>query len=117
MIARYLTKTLISALVLVAVSEVAKRKPLFGGLIASLPITSLLAFIWLYRETQDTKAVCDLANGILWMILPSLALFILLPALLKRHIPFYAALSLASMGTIVAYAFTMFLLKKLGISN
>lgn len=115
LLARYLTKTLISAIVLVAVSEIAKRKPLFGGLIASLPLTSLLAFIWLYRETHDTDAICNLANGILWMILPSLVLFLLLPALLKRHVPFYAALGLASAGTLAAYALMSFLLKKLGV--
>ena len=64
-------KTIITALVVVAVSEIAKKSSLLAGLIASIPLTSFLAFIWLYWETNDSQKVINLSNSIMLMILPS----------------------------------------------
>lgn len=46
----YAIKLLVSALIILAVSELAKRLPGFAALVASLPLISLLAFIWMHLE-------------------------------------------------------------------
>ena len=105
----------LSAAILVAVSEIAKRSSLLGGLLASLPLTSLLAFIWLWQDTRDDAKVAALSTNILWLVLPSLVLFVVLPALLKRGIHFYPALGLAVAAMLASYGVMLALLGKFGI--
>ena len=108
-------KTFISALLIAGISELGKRSPLLGGLLASLPLTSLLAFVWLYVETRNTANVAQLSTSILWLVLPSLLLFLALPFLLKRQMPFYPALILSCALTALAYGAILAMLKKFGI--
>jgi hypothetical protein len=108
-------KYLLSALVIVVVSEVAKRSGWLGGLIASLPLVSILSFIWVYLDTKNTKTIIDLSYGVFWFIIPSLVLFIVLPILLKRQIPFFGALAIASGVTMVTYIGFAFIFQKMGI--
>ena len=82
----YLIKTIITALIIVIVSEVAKRSTLIGALIISIPLTSLLAFIWLYFDTRDYQKVIDLSYGTILLTIPSFAFFLILPILLKMPI-------------------------------
>jgi len=111
-------KILITALLVYGISELSKRSTLFGALLASLPLTSLLAMIWLYRDTQDVKRIADLSNGILWLVLPSLVLFALLPILLLRfRLGFPVALALASGATVAAYFLMVFVLGRFGIKT
>jgi uncharacterized membrane protein (GlpM family) len=88
---QFIIKTFLSAIIIAIISTVSKRYPGMGGLIASLPLTSLLAMIWLYQETQDVQKVVNLSNSIFYMILPSLIFFIVLPYFI-RHFSFYPAL-------------------------
>lgn len=97
-------KFTLSATVLVAVSEISKRSSLFGALLASLPLTSVLALCWFYHDTKDPIAVAKLATDILWLVIPSLLLFLALPWLLRKGMHFYGALVLASLLTASAYA-------------
>ena len=76
-------KAALSGIIVAAVSEIARRYPGWGGLVASLPLTSLLAMIWLWRDTQDAARVAELSSSTFWFILPSLPLFLVLPALLR----------------------------------
>jgi len=76
-------KVIITAFVVVAISEIGKRSSAFGAVIASLPLTSLLAFVWMYSETGDTDKIAALSQSIFWYVLPSLVLFIALPLLLR----------------------------------
>ncbi|MEO5722098.1 MAG: DUF3147 family protein, partial [Chthoniobacterales bacterium] len=62
-------KTLVSALIVVGISEIARRSSVLGALLASLPLTSLLAFIWLYRDTGDVTKIAALSTGIFWLVL------------------------------------------------
>ena len=68
-------KTLITAIVVIAVSEIAKRSSLFAGIIASIPLTSFLAFIWIYWETKDSQKIIDLSYSIMFMVIPSFTFF------------------------------------------
>lgn len=109
----YLIKLVVSAVLIVAVSEVAKRSSMFGGLLASLPLISFLGFIWLYIDTRDTEKVAALSWSILWLVIPSLALFIALPLLLKK-LPFAPSLALATLIMFGCYGVTVLSVKKLG---
>ena len=99
----YALKIGISALVLVAIAEIAKRSTFWAAALASLPLTSLLAFVWLYLDTGDTQRVAALSGGIFWLVLPSLLLFIVLPLLLRAGWGFWASLALSGAATALAY--------------
>ena len=77
-------KAAISGVIVAAVSEVAKRYPGLGGLLASLPLVSVLGMMWLWRDTHDPGRMAAHATGTFWFVLPSLPMFLLLPALLRR---------------------------------
>ena len=111
----YAIKILVSAAVLVAVSEIAKRNSGVAALVASLPLTSLLAFVWLHLEESPAQAIGDLSYQIFWLVLPSLVLFVTLPALLRMGIQFWVSLGLAAAATVASYALMLLLLRKAGI--
>lgn len=99
----FFIKVLVSALVIAGVSELAKRSSFAAAFTASLPLTSILAMVWMYYERQDTEEIRQLSQGIFWLVLPSLALFLLLPALLKAGIGFPLALLISCLGTAALY--------------
>ena len=98
-----LLKALLSGAIIAAASELARRSSLLGAVLLSLPVTSILAAIWLYRDTGDTAEVADLSWSILWVVPPSLVFFVVL-ALGLRSIDFWPALALACAATAVSYA-------------
>ena len=97
-------KGLLAGSIVVAASEIAKRSALFGALVVSLPLTSILAMIALYQDTRDAELVADFAESIVWLVVPSLALFVVLPVLLRRGWGFEGALLAGILATIAAYA-------------
>ena len=112
---QYALKVFITAVLVVLISEVGKRSSTLGAIIASLPLTSLLAFVWLYGETGDTAKVADLARGIFWYVLPSLVLFIVLPLMLSQGYGFWVSLTAASALTFAAYLAMIAILSRFGI--
>lgn len=112
---QYAIKILITAALVVAVSEAAKRSSAFGALLASLPLTSLLAFLWLYADTSDVQQVARLSRSIFWYVLPSLVLFLALPALLTRGVGFWPSLGVAVGLTFVAYLAMTTILARFGV--
>lgn len=112
----YVVKILVSAVLLTLIGEAAKRSTLLGGLLASLPLVSLLAFVWIYVETRDTARIAALSLSIFWLVLPSLLLFVLLPWLLHHRLPFPPALLLACLATAGAYYLLARVLKHFGVS-
>lgn len=108
----YLIKVLISAIMIVVISEVSKKHPGLGGLIASLPILSVLGMIWIWLDTQDPELVAEHSFSTFWFVLPSLPMFLLLPLLLRWEIPFFVALGLACTLTIAAYLLTAYILQQ-----
>src|SRR5690242_2842004 len=97
-------KAAISGVLVAIVSEVARRYPGFGGLIASLPLVSVLGMIWLWRDRPDAANMAAHAQATFWFVLPSLPMFLLIPALLRRDVSFAAALAAGCALTIVLYA-------------
>ena len=107
MIFHYFIKVFISSAIIVLVSEIAKKDNIIGGLIASIPIVSVLSMILLYIDTNNIDKVKALANGILWMIFPSMSLFIVLPILINCGIKFYLSLTISILITMVCYLITI----------
>lgn len=104
-----------SALLIYFISEVSKRSSLWGAILASLPFISIIAFIFLYEETKDLNKVSELSMGIFWLVIPSLALFIILSQALKRGMNFYPSLIISIIATILLYFGMTLILKKFGI--
>jgi len=110
-----LIKTIISAVLVVIISEVARRNTAAAAILASLPVISILAFVWLYTDTKNVQKVADLAISVRWMIIPSLVLFFVLPALLKKGMQFHWALSISMVLTTITYLGFIAFLDKTGI--
>lgn len=109
-------KVIITGLVVAGVSEIAKRSSLMAAVLASLPLTSLLALVWLYLGTADVKLAANLSTSIFWMVLPSLFFFIAFPLLVRFGFRFYPALVFASISMIGVYWGYIQLLKRFEIS-
>lgn len=112
----YTVKVVLSALLIVLISEVSKRFPTLGGLIASLPLLSVIGMIWLYADTRDSELLAEHSLGTFWFVLPSLPMFLLIPWLLRKEIPFAWALGLGCVLTIGLYMLMALLLRRFGIS-
>ena len=108
-------KIMISSGIIVMVSEVAKKNTFFAGLIASIPLISVLSMLWLYLETQDIEKIKNLSNSILWMVIPSITLFLSLPILINIGFNFYLSLIISIILTIGCYSVTILILSHYGI--
>ena len=108
-------KALISGIVIAAVSEIAKRSPGFGALVASLPLVSVLGMVWLWRDAHDPVGMAAHARATFWFVLPSLPMFLLIPALLARGMSFWLALVAGCLFTIVLYLAMMWVGPRFGL--
>jgi hypothetical protein len=109
-------KALLSGVIIATVSEVAKRYPAIGALILSLPLISILAFTWLWRDTGDEERIAALAQSTFWFVLPTLPMFLALPALLRGGMGFWPALGLSCLMTLLLYAAMVWALGRFGVS-
>lgn len=107
----YALKILISAALILLISEISKRSSFWGAIFASLPLVSLLAILWMYRETKDTKQIAALSTDIFWLVLPSLLFFVIFPVLLKRSVNFYLAFGISTAVMVLGYFLLNLLLK------
>lgn len=112
----YIVKVLITAILVVLISEISKRSSLIGAILASLPMVSILAFIWLYIDTKSVEKISELSIGIFWLVIPSLSLFLVLPLLLKSKVNFYASLIISCAIMVLLYFTMVFILKRLNIN-
>jgi uncharacterized membrane protein (GlpM family) len=100
----FVLKAALSGLIVAVVSEVARRNTHIGGLIASLPLISILAVLWLWQDTADSERVAVQLESTLWYILPSLPFFLAMPMLLRHGVGFWASLGASSLLTVALYA-------------
>ena len=112
----WLIKALISGAIVATVSEVARRYPAGGALIASLPLVSILGMLWLWRDTHDPARLANHSGATFWYVLPSLPLFLIVPALLRSGVGFAAALTCGCLVTVVLYAAMVAGLARFGIA-
>ncbi len=112
---QFLIKTIASALIIAGVAELGKKFTPLAAILASLPLVSILAMIWLYRETKDVPKIIDLSINIFWAVLPSLIFFLILPLLLKNGLKFTPAMIISALTMFIAYSLYIFVLAKFGI--
>jgi len=113
--AYFIIKVFVSALIVATVSEVAKRSPGAGALIASLPLVSVLGMIWLWRDTHDPIRMAAHAEATFWFVLPSLPMFLLVPLLLRQGLPFWPALLTGLLMTMILYLATVWVAARFGV--
>lgn len=97
-------KAVISGILIAAASEMAKRFPGFGALIASLPLVSVIGMIWLWSDKPDAENMAVHAGATFWYVLPSLPMFLLIPVLLRAGVPFWLSLTLGCLLTVALYS-------------
>jgi hypothetical protein len=107
-------KAALSGFIVMAVSEVARRGPGFGGLIASLPLVSILAMIWLWQDTAAERIAAQ-SQATFWFVLPSLPMFLVVPAMLRHGLGFWPALALSCLLTMGLYSLMIRALSRLGV--
>ena len=105
----------LSGVIIALVSEVSRRNPGFGGLVASLPLVSILGMIWIWSEGRDPIRLADHAAGTLVFVLPSLPMFALMPWLLRRGFGFWPALAAGCVLTVGLYLVTLWVAPRLGV--
>ena len=111
----YTLKFFVSALIIVLISEIAKRHSIFAALMAALPLTSLLAMIWMHFDGVESTQIAALSGQIFWLVLPSLLFFILFPTLIKQGLDFWLSLGLSVAVTVIGYLALLPLLRRFGV--
>jgi len=111
----YVIKILISSALIVSISEISKRSSLIGGILASVPLVSFIAIMFLYHETGDVKQVAGLSKSVFWLVIPSLLFFVSLPVFLKHEVNFYLSMLLSSVIMVGGYYLMVTVLKSFGV--
>ncbi len=111
----FLAKTALSGLIIAVVSETAKRSPAVGALVASLPLISIMAVIWLWRDTGDTGRISAQMEATFWYVLPSLPMFLVIPAMLRGGVGFWPSLIAGCALTSALYLLTAWILSRFGV--
>jgi len=96
-------KAALSGIIIAIVSEVAKRYPGFGALIASLPLVSVLGMLWLWRDKPDVPNMAAHVQATFWFVLPSLPMFLVIPWMMRTGVGFYLALAIGCAITVALY--------------
>lgn len=109
-----ITKYLITAGVVVAVSELARRSDRLGGLVAALPLVTFLALIWLYVEKQPMERIANHAWYTFWYVVPTLPMFLAFPLLLPR-LGFWLTMAASAVITIACFAVFALVVRQFGI--
>ena len=99
----YAIKVVLSALLIVIVTEISKKDNLLAGIVISIPWLSFISIMWIYIESKDAMKIASFSNGVFWMVIPSLLFFILLPVLIKQKVNFYAALAVSTAAMTLLY--------------
>ncbi len=115
-LAGFIVRAVLSGLLVAAIAMVARRSPTLGGLIASLPLVSLLGAIWLWHDSGDRAAVASYIGSTLWYILPSIPMFIVIPIMLRHQFGFWVSMVTGMLLTMALYVVVNRLLAAGGIS-
>ena len=110
-----LTKAALSGVLIAAASEIARRWPGWGALVVSLPLVSILAMLWLWRDTGDPIRLAAHSEATFWFVLPSLPMFLLIPLMLRQGWSFWAALLAGCALTVALYLLMTWAGPRLGL--
>jgi len=109
-----ITKYLLTAGMVVLISEIAKRSDKLGGFIAALPIMTLLTLLWLYLENQGSEKIANHAYYTFWYVIPTLPMFLLFPLLLPK-LGFWLTMGTSILITIACFGLFVMLMRNFGV--
>ncbi|MCK9207565.1 MAG: DUF3147 family protein [Salinivirgaceae bacterium] len=113
---RFVIKILLTSILIVTISEVGKRNSIMAAVYASLPLTTILAMVWLYLDTSDAQKVSTLSWNVLIAVIPSHIFLIAFPLLVKFGVNFWISLTISMVLTAIAYWVYVVALKHFGIN-
>jgi hypothetical protein len=111
----FITRSLLSGLIVAAIALIAKRSPAAGALVASLPLISILGMIWLWRDTNDSGLMAAHVEATFWYVIPSLPMFLLIPAMMRSGIGFWPSLAAGCALTVLLYLVTIGIAARFGV--
>ena len=108
----YFVKTIIAALIIVAVDAASKRTSALAAILLALPIISITAFVWIYVESGDKSKIADISQNTFWYVIPTLPMFLFLSWMLRNDYNFYLSLFVCCALTAGLFALTQYLLAR-----
>jgi len=99
----YVIKVVVSALLIVLVTEISKKDNLLASIVISIPWLSFITILWIFIETKDAAKVALFSSGVFWMVIPSRFFFVVRAVLLKQRVNFYAALLVSTTAMTLLY--------------
>jgi len=112
----FILKAAISGIMIALVATIAKRQPALGALIASLPLISVMGMIWLWEETHNARNMEAHVYATFWYVVPSLPMFLVIPALMRSGFQFYAALGIGCVLTVILYSAVTWIALRFGFN-
>lgn len=109
-----ITKYLLTAGIVIVVTEIAKRSDKVGGFIAALPLVAILTLIWLYLDKTPQEKIGSYAQYTFWYVIPTLPMFLVFPTLLPK-LGFWLTLSTCVLITALCFGLFALMLKPFGI--
>jgi hypothetical protein len=111
----FITRSLLSGLIVAVIALIAKRSPAAGALVASLPLISILGMIWLWHDTNDSALMAAHVEATFWYVIPSLPMFLLIPAMMRNGIGFWPSLAAGCALTVLLYLVTIGIAARFGV--
>ncbi len=111
----FIARALLSGVIVALVAMIARRNPAAGALVASLPLVSLLAMIWLWHDTADRERLAAHVEATFWYVLPSLPMFLAIPWLLRHGQNVWIAIGAGCVLTILLYFVTIMIAARFGV--
>ena len=107
----------LTALIIFAVVQVSERSTMLAAVLASIPIISVLAMMWMNHDGSSSEEIISFSKNIVWLVIPSLLVFIVMPSLMERGWEFYPALGVGLTATFVGYYVTQLLVEKYSLAG
>lgn len=115
MTAAFITRALLSGLIIAVIALIGRKAPAAAALVASLPLISILGMVWLWRDTADSALLANHAEATFWYVLPSLPMFLLIPWMLRSGYSFWLALGAGVVMTFLLYLATIGIAARFGV--
>lgn len=111
-----MARAALGGLIIAALAFIARRSPVAGAIVGSLPLVSVLGMIFLWHDTHDSERLATHAGATLWYVLPSLPMFLLIPALLRHGAAFWTSLLTGCALTVLPYLATSWIAARFGVA-
>ncbi len=107
----FVIKIFTSALIIALVSELSKKSTFLAAFLVSLPLISIISFIWIYLDTKDLNRLSQMSYEVFWLVIPSLVFFLAFPYAIKQGLTFWPSLGISMLITAIFYGVTVYLVK------